>query len=197
MNKVKNILILVIIFNLILMIYLIFYTDKIDTITLDEYKLQQGYYNNYKFTTVIYFDNYSELKNNYNGQINLSYLLDEYTNLIQKNFNFIYQETKNLNNTELKKYFTENIDKIGIIIGIEKFEDFQNLIDNLQIFNYKNLEYESSKLVKDSLIIDDKFTSFDLEIYYNRGKLEFKVYISNYDNIKEAIIKFLPKGENS
>ena len=88
------------------------------TYTLEEYKEQMGFYDSYKEIKMIYFENYNLLKEQYKGEIDTTYVITTYTNLIDKYFNKIYQNTKDLKEEEIEKYFKENLAEIQINMGL-------------------------------------------------------------------------------
>ena len=50
--------------------------------TLQQYAEQMGYFDSYRDIKIIYFDNYNFLKEKYKGEIDTTYVLTTYTNLI-------------------------------------------------------------------------------------------------------------------
>ncbi len=165
------------------------------TYTLEEYKQQMGFYDSYKEIKMIYFENYNILKEQYNGEIDTAYVITTYTKLIDKYFNKIYQETKDLEENKIEEYFEENLTEIQINIGLTETEEFINLVNILKSNKIPELTYTGGELVENSIKDYDTYISFLLKMHYEEITIEFDVYLSKKDNIQEPIIKFIPVKE--
>lgn len=154
-----------------------------------------GFYDSYKEIKMIYFENYNLLKEQYKGEIDTTYVITTYTNLIDKYFNKIYQNTKDLKEEEIEKYFKENLAEIQINMGLTEVEEFINLVNILKSYKISEREYTGGKLVENSIKDYDTYISFLLDIHYGEVTITFDVYLSKKDNIEEPIIKFIPVKE--
>ena len=154
-----------------------------------------GFYDSYKEIKMIYFENYNVLKEQYKGEIDTTYVITTYTNLIDKYFNKIYQNTKDLKEEEIEKYFKENLAEIQINMGLTEVEEFINLVNILKSYKISERAYTGGKLVEKSIKDYDTYISFLLDIHYGEVTITFDVYLSKKDNIEEPIIKFIPVKE--
>ncbi|HBJ12674.1 MAG TPA: hypothetical protein DDY53_05070 [Clostridiales bacterium] len=195
MLKYKIVVGILILVNIITGIYIMWFIKVPITYTLEEYKEQMGFYDSYKEIKMIYFENYNLLKEQYKGEIDTTYVITTYTNLIDKYFNKIYQNTKDLKEEEIEKYFKENLAEIQINMGLAEVEEFINLVNILKSYKISERAYTGGKLVENSIKDYDTYMSFLLEMYYGEVTITFDVYLSKKDNIEEPIIKFIPVKE--
>ena len=193
--KYKIVVGILILVNIITGIYIMWFIKVPITYTLEEYKEQMGFYDSYKEIKMIYFENYNLLKEQYKGEIDTTYVITTYTNLIDKYFNKIYQNTKDLKEEEIEKYFKENLAEIQINMGLTEVEEFINLVNILKSYKISERAYTGGKLVENSIKDYDTYMSFLLEMYYGEVAITFDVYLSKKDNIEEPIIKFIPVKE--
>lgn len=198
MKNIKNIVILFLIINSILLIYLLFFLEPVKTYTLEEL-MEQNYNGVYEGEiiieedTEIYFDNIKYLIEQYTGDIGVYNLTRQIGNLVYKDFKQLYIETSGMNNNEITNYFNKNKKDIALKTGITTSDIFAKLINKLQIYKDGTLEYENSKIIENTVQVGDKYTTFDFQIDYSNGKsLEFKIYFSNKDNIDTPIIIIEP-----
>lgn len=195
MLKYKIVVGILILVNIITGIYIMWFIKVPITYTLEEYKEEMGFYDSYKEIKMIYFENYNLLKEQYKGEIDTTYVITTYTNLIDKYFNKIYQNTKDLKEEEIEKYFKENLAEIQINMGLTEVEEFINLVNILKSYKISERAYTGGKLVENSIKDYDTYMSFLLEMYYGEVTITFDVYLSKKDNIEEPIIKFIPVKE--
>ncbi|MFR5766304.1 MAG: hypothetical protein ACLUF5_07015 [Clostridia bacterium] len=195
MLKYKIVVGILILVNIITGIYIMWFIKVPITYTLEEYKEQMGFYDSYKEIKMIYFENYNLLKEQYKGEIDTTYVITTYTNLIDKYFNKIYQNTKDLKEEEIEKYFKENLAEIQINMGLAEVEEFINLVNILKSYKISERAYTGGKLVENSIKDYDTYMSFLLEMYYGEVAITFDVHLSKKDNIEEPIIKFIPVKE--
>ena len=195
MLKYKIVVGILILVNIITGMYIMWFIKVPITYTLEEYKEQMGFYDSYKEIKMIYFENYNLLKEQYKGEIDTTYVITTYTNLIDKYFNKIYQNTKDLKEEEIEKYFKENLAEIQINMGLAEVEEFINLVNILKSYKISERAYTGGKLVENSIKDYDTYMSFLLEMYYGEVAITFDVYLSKKDNIEEPIIKFIPVKE--
>ena len=195
MLKYKIVVGILILVNIITGIYIMWFIKVPITYTLEEYEEQMGLYDSYKEIKMIYFENYNLLKEQYKGEIDTTYVITTYTNLIDKYFNKIYQNTKDLKEEEIEKYFKENLAEIQINMGLAEVEEFINLVNILKSYKISERAYTGGKLVENSIKDYDTYMSFLLEMYYGEVAITFDVYLSKKDNIEEPIIKFIPVKE--
>jgi uncharacterized oligopeptide transporter (OPT) family protein len=193
--KYKIVVGILILVNIITGIYIMWFIKVPITYTLEEYKEQMGFYDSYKEIKMIYFENYNLLKEQHKGEIDTTYVITTYTNLIDKYFNKIYQNTKDLKEEEIEKYFKENLAEIQINMGLTEVEEFINLVNILKSYKISERAYTGGKLVENSIKDYDTYMSFLLEMYYGEVTITFDVYLSKKDNIEEPIIKFIPVKE--
>ena len=193
--KYKIVVGILILVNIITGIYIMWFIKVPITYTLEEYKEQMGFYDSYKEIKMLYFENYNLLKEQYKGEIDTTYVITTYTNLIDKYFNKIYQNTKDLKEEEIEKYFKENLAEIQINMGLTEVEEFINLVNILKSYKISERAYTGGKLVENSIKDYDTYMSFLLEMYYGEVTITFDVYLSKKDNIEEPIIKFIPVKE--
>ena len=195
MLKYKIVVGILILVNIITGIYIMWFIKVPITYTLEEYEEQMGLYDSYKEIKMIYFENYNLLKEQYKGEIDTTYVITTYTNLIDKYFNKIYQNTKDLKEEKIEKYIKENLAEIQINMGLTEVEEFINLVNILKSYKISERAYTGGKLVANSIKDYDTYMSFLLEMYYGEVAITFDVYLSKKDNIEEPIIKFIPVKE--
>lgn len=169
--------------------------DTVPTFSLEEYKQKMGFYANNEDIKVYYFENYNILEENYKGEIELYYLIDSFNTLINSYLNETYNNTKDLSEQEVELHFEENKEKIGIKTGITEFDDYNDLVNLLKESNITEKQYTGSKLIKETLLDNERYVKFVLEIYFEDVTLKFNVNLSNINNTEEPIIKFTPAKE--
>lgn len=195
MSKYKIIVCILILINIIMGIYIMFFMKKTPIYTLQQYAEQMGYFDSYRDIKIIYFDNYNFLKEKYKGEIDTTYVLTTYTNLIETYFNKLYQDTKDMDKENIAEYYKKNLSEIQLNIGITEEENFEILVNLLKKYDITQKKYTSGKLVENSIIDKNTYITFLLEIYYEDITIKFNVYVSNKDNLEEPIIKFIPVKE--
>ena len=97
MSKYKIIVCILILINIIMGIYIMFFMKKTPIYTLQQYAEQMGYFDSYRDIKIIYFDNYNFLK-----EIGL-YCVDDNGNPIDA-YNHCCDECRYANNYFYKNY---------------------------------------------------------------------------------------------
>ena len=172
-----------------------FYIEAVPTYSLEEYKEKMGFYDSMNNVDIFYFENYDFLKENYKGEVDLYYLIDSFNILIKTYFEQVQDQTKGLDTEALNKYFEDNKNQIGIKLGIVEFNEFEEFINYIKDKKISFNNFQSSELVEDTVLDNERYVTFLLKIYYDDTTLEINVRLSNKDNTKEPIIKFIPVKE--
>lgn len=194
--KYKIIMIILILISLLIGAYLIFYMDAVPTYSLEEYKEKMGFYDSMVNIDVFYFENYDFLKENYKGEVDLYYLIDSFNVLIKSYLEQVQDQTKDLDDEGLSKYFENNKIKIGINLGLTEFDEFEDLVELIKDKKISFNKYQYSELDKETVVDNERFVYFTLRIHYEDDvTLVFNVRLSDKDNIEEPIIKFIPVKE--
>lgn len=89
----------------------------------------------------------------------------DYIRDLNKNFATLYSEVKAASNVE--KYFKDNQKGIAKNYGIEKYSDFQKLVEYIQIYETSGISYKDVTLVKDSVTEGIEYTSTKVNITYS------------------------------
>lgn len=194
--KYKIIMIILILISLLIGAYLIFYMDAVPTYSLEEYKEKMGFYDSMVNIDVFYFENYNFLKENYKGEVDLYYLIDSFNVLIKSYLEQVQDQTKDLDDEGLSKYFENNKIKIGINLGLTEFDEFEDLVELIKDKKISFNKYQYSELDKETVVDNERFVYFTLKMHYEDDvTLVFNVRLSDKDNIEEPIIKFIPVKE--
>lgn len=197
MKKINLLIRIVLIINIFLLVYLVFFVEPIEEYTYFEYKSKvEGKQENNVEENKIFPENYYIFATSYKGEIPKDYFYKGLYNLVNEELKNIYLDTKNMSDSKIKTYFEENKEKIALNIGIQSIEDFKNLINCIKIYNNEELQYESTLLESDTYKNNEDFVEFNIIINYsNNEKITFKVYFSNFNNIDEPLLQFIPMKE--
>lgn len=199
MNKLKYLLILLVIINFIIMVYLMV-IPKIETEDYESYKMEkwreQYINNNVGESTpkidLITFENESILLSNYYGVIPTGNVNKKFTDLINGGFEKIYNETKGLNSSELEKYLEENKEDIANATGITYISDLKDFVNKIQIYKDTELKFEKIEIIEGSYVNNSAYDNFKVRISYENGKtLDFDVYLSNKDFMETPLVIIL------
>lgn len=195
MSKYKKIVSILIIINIIIGLYIVLFMKTAPIYTLQQYAEKMGYFDSYRDIKIMYFDNYNLLKEKYKGEIDTTYVLTTYTNLVEKYFDKLNQDIEDIKYENIAEYYKNNISEIQLNVGITEEEDFEILVETLKKHNITQEKYSGGRLIENSIIEKDTYITFLLEIDYENITIKFNVYISNKDNLEEPIIKFIPVKE--
>lgn len=175
---------------LIVLIIVISVIYSLSTANLRQARKQLKYivseeWNNEKYPTGM-----PELIRNYSGQLkaqNIGKSINYVATKVIPNYN---EKLKNVNEKEISKYFEKNSKIIETDIGIEKLQDFKNLINEInQKSTVQNLEFESYYIDENSINKSNKMTEANLYIKYKNCKeieIQLKIY-NDKSNIVSSI----------
>lgn len=171
MSKLNKFLIIIIIINLFATIFILFAKEKKE--------------NPYKTFEIGNFDEFISV-----------YMLgpspQRYRNyiqsLVEQDFKELYEQTKDLSDSGLKKYYEEKsvladvstLTNMQSIYGISDYETFYKLVKKLCDIYNKGAVYKKSNIVKKSCEVKDEYTTSEIIISYTKSKkIHLVVEMSN------------------
>lgn len=114
----------------------------------------------------------------YNGELSTEVICKSYNNLVTNVIPKYYKNCKSLNNDELKKFYEKNDKVIYIELGYESFNQFFNLIKEVETLSTDELVLESYELEKLSLEEKEDAFSMYLKIKYeNNNEIILNSYV--------------------
>lgn len=118
--------------------------------------------------------------------------INEYTegiqSLINGKFQETYNETKNLNNTQLQEQFNKNKEKIFQQYGIEDIDTYKKLIEKIEIYE-DDINVLDVSIEKDSCYVENENIISKIKIKYDNNK-EIELTL-RFANSKYAIYPYL------
>lgn len=193
-KKIKHIMFFLVILLLILFFLLIFVKRKNNRIEKIEEKLQ--YINNDEWNNEIYPDGMPKLFRSYSGELtaqNMGKSIYFFTMEIIPKY---YAELKNANDKEILSYYNANVEIIARETGIEKKQNFQDLIVNVQKLNAKELIFSSFRIDKNSIQSSNQYTEATLYITYQENEeigFSMKINASTKEKSNSIIYTALEK----
>lgn len=159
MSKINKFLIFIIIINLFASIFIIFGEGKKEEV-VEEFEIE----------------NIGEFTRVYEGEGTSERYTTFVENLIEKRFNKLYKETRNLSDTELKKYYEEKnvasevslVTSIQSLYGISDYETFEILIKKLRIIREKDAKYKQSRIIEGSCSKGKDYTTSEIILEYSK-----------------------------
>lgn len=170
MSKLDKFLILIIIINLFASIFIVFGKGKSDEIKTFE------------------IGNFDEFVNTYMAGPSPERYRNFVQELVESKFDKIYQDTKNLSDTELKKYFDDNnsvtdmvpVSKMQSEYGISDYTTFNNIVKQLREINEKKAEYKKCSITKKSCKMNSNYTTSEITLNYSKfQKINMTIEMSN------------------
>ena len=200
-NKKRVIILILIIINLTILIILMSLrgTNKSENITNEtekfDYKdidFDKEVKNEYISEGKILPDGFTFLTRFYEGNVSDEYVYKKIYSMVYEIIPEMYDETHDLDQNELSKYFNTNknniIDKIGIteesdfIEFVRKLKEDCNLNNYESIFNFENY------------IVEGDYGKIKLDIVYKNTILSYDMYIASDKDSINPIIKFIPQN---
>ena len=204
-KSLKNIIILVLIINIIILALLCIYkyittNNSINPMTNEKYLSEEEAdkiledTNIYEDTDIV-VNNLYELVKNYDGKLPIK----NYTSFLYKKLNGklenLYKDTYNLKDSQLKNYYNTNIQHIKSEYGELTFEEFNKLIKIIEIYKDDNITYTNVEIVKDSCIKNEDYTDSKIEITYsNNEKISFICRLYNEKQSEKSNIDLKPNN---
>lgn len=170
MSKLDKFLMIIIVINLFASIFIIFGKGKSNEVKVFE------------------IGNFDEFVNTYMAGPSPERYRDFIQGLVEGKFEEIYNETKNLSDNELKKYYEENntttemssVSKIQSEYGISDYSTFINLVKQLREINEKGAKYQKSNITKKSCKMQSDYTTSEITLSYSKfKKIKMNVEMSN------------------
>lgn len=186
MSKLNKFLILIIIINLFASIFIIFGEGKNDEEEIFE------------------IGNFDEFVGTYMAGPSPERYRTFIEELVENKFNTLYENTKNLSDTELKNYYEQNnktsdmvsVSTLQSNYGISDYDNFKRLVNKLRVINEKGAKYKKCSIVKESCRMNSDYTTSEIILTYSKSqKINLTVEMSNlvqYDiqmfkiSVKEA-----------
>ena len=107
----------------------------------------------------------------------------DYIRDLNENFANLYLEVKNASNME--KYFEDNKDTITEKYGIVEYDEFEKLVEYIQVYKTSGLTYKDVTLVKDSVTVEKEYTSTKVNITYSNDVQK----VINIDVINDSTLE--------
>ena len=187
MSKLDKVLILLIIVNLFASIFIIFGKEKVEQEKVFEIGNIDEFYNVYKFGPSP--EKYREFVQE----------------LVENKFNEIYENTKNLSDSNLKKYYEENsttssdmvaISNMQSSYGISDYNTFNKLVNQIREIKDKKAKYKKCRIVKDSCDINSGYTKTEIVLEYSKSiKITLNIEMANMIQYDTQIFKMSVKEE--
>lgn len=193
MKIIRNILIILLLLNAVLLIYLLI-IPKISEYDYINYAIKQEdiqnkNINNSEKRINFKLDNESILLSNYIGEIPTGNVNVKFTDLIEGGFEEIYRATEGMNEDGLVNYLNRNSEDIAMKTGITTLADFVKFVQKIQIYRDSNIKCEKAEIIEGSYVKGNKYDTFKVELSYDNGQvLVFNVSLSNRDFIDTPII---------
>lgn len=116
----------------------------------------------------------------------------EYTDGLESLVNslpLIYDETKELNESQLKKKYTQEKDEIFEEYGIDSFETYQQIVEKSQI--HENLQKISEvRIEENSCEVDGDFITGKIKVTYESGQtIEMTIQFVNSGKIGKPYLR--------
>ena len=132
---------------------------------------------------VLSFSGLSVFSENYIGDFESKEITAKLQELIKEDIPKLYENTRKLDDKEVKKYYNDNQTSIKNKFGIQTEEEFINFSNKISQTKIKLNSWDKVKVNQDSFISQSDKTNyaymeFDV-IYENEEKMSFSVYIAN------------------
>ena len=196
MKKIRLLLVLLIILNVVALIYLLI-NPGVQNVDFEEYskeqydkKVKNSVINGNEVENELILDNIDIISNNYKGEIPNGYINTKIKKLVEGGLLNLCNDTKGMNATELNNYLESNKTEIANETGITDIDDFINFVQKIQIYKNENLKFEKAQIVENSYIVsEDVCDSFKVQINYDNGQtIIFNVLFSKKDHIDTPIV---------
>lgn len=89
----------------------------------------------------------------------------DYIRDLNENFSILYSNVNKA--TSIEKYFKDNKDEIAKKYGIENNDEFEKLVEYIQVYKTPGITYKNVTLEKDSVNVGKEYTSTKLNITYS------------------------------
>lgn len=89
----------------------------------------------------------------------------DYIRDLNENFSILYSNVNKA--TSIEKYFKDNKDEIAKKYGIENNDEFEKLVEYIQVYKTPGITYKNVTLEKDSVSVGKEYTSTKLNITYS------------------------------
>lgn len=191
MKKTKRKLKILIIVAIILLISLssiLIIAKKIDTKKRIELKKIDTTFEEQEAKLEIKVNNLYELVKLSTREIEINEYTEGIQSLINGKFQETYNETKNLNNTQLQEQFNKNKEKIFQQYGIEDIDTYKKLIEKIEIYE-DDINVLDVSIEKDSCHVENENIISKLKIKYDNNK-EIELTL-RFANSKYAIYPYL------
>ena len=167
---------IIIIFMIVLVIILLILTCllgllKQKTKIINETTIPNGLQNKYPANTIA-------ISQQYKGNLQMKDISTKVSEFMTGTIPFLKQHTVNMEEKEVIEYYNNNVANIKRKLGNLTETDFVNLIKEIQKLSEEKLEYESSKYLKDSIVVNGGELDVKLQIKYkNENDISIKVHI--------------------
>ena len=149
--------------------------------------------NNNTTSQTLEINNYTTLSRIYKGEENISKFNGKIKEIAEDYFPNVAEETSKMDSSELKTYFEKNKSEILLYVGIEEFEDFQNLVTVLRNATRNKISIQSVNIDLSNYIEDENYAKFSMTFVNENGKkIEFNAFL-NMKNNPSRYIKLIPE----
>lgn len=107
----------------------------------------------------------------------------DYIRDLNENFSILYSNVNKA--TSIEKYFKDNKDEIAKKYGIENNDEFEKLVEYIQVYKTPGITYKNVTLEKDSVNVGKEYTSTKLNITYSNDIQK----VLNIDVINDMLLE--------
>ena len=186
MKKIKFAIVILAIIGMTLSLYLIFNPKirayrKLDKI-MDKKEMKSGL----AIPNKLY-----ELGAVYTGRLSTQNICKFYDNLSTNIIPKYYIKCKNLDEDQIQEFYNKNKDIIFIELGDDNYGDFRSLLSEVMKLNGDKLEYETSRLIAESIVKNHDGISVDIAIKYkNNDEILLNSFVKNKKSQDSSSIVF-------
>lgn len=124
----------------------------------------------------------------YSGNISTVDAYNSFYNMANNIIPNYYKKLKNFTKEQINEYFIKNKKDIVKDLGIDKLEDFTELVQGINELTGENIEFQEYAFDENTIKTEGKVTSADLMIKYKDNK-DLKINITLLEEKKDTIIK--------
>jgi len=129
----------------------------------------------------------------YTGEVDTTYITNKLDNLANSAVIDLYNDVKNLSDTELSNYFTKNKTTINSNFGISDLTTFKKLVNCALRIEKTNQKCKSSTVNLENYQEKNGYATFIQELVFdNNVTLKFNIQISMSRKSTNALIKIIP-----
>ncbi len=177
-DKVKKVMIFLVIFLIILIVFLIFLQIENNKKSKVEEKLE--YINSDEWNDEVYPRGMPQLFRMYKGKLTAQTMGKSIYYFTTEFVPEYYKQLKDATKDKISSYYNANSEIIAKNTGIENEQDFQNLVVSIQCLSSDTLTLDSFRIDKENIKVSNQCTETILYITYKENtEIGFNVRINN------------------